>query len=124
MHRIALVLCATLLLPTACGGPRQDHVPHGYAQRWDEVLTVEVLETWDLVKRHVDAAPQVTHLIEVEVLEGPSKYQGRTLVLPFDAWAVGQREAPPVGTVHTIMPSQWVRPNRESRGRPAPRWRR
>lgn len=122
--RLRTVLPLLCLLLSACGGPRQDPLPRAHALRWDQVMTVRVVETWDLVEHHVDTHPAVTHVVEVVVVDGPDRFLDRTLFLPFDAWAVGVEEPPARGTETTIMPSQWVRRSRSSRGAPVPDWNR
>ena len=121
LMRGCLLLFAILVL-AGCGGPRGDSVPRGYALQWYDPMTVKIIKTWDMVIYHKDVDPQVSHLIEVKVLEGPSQYVGQELMLPFDKWAVGVSEPPPRGTIQTIAPAQWVRPNPNSRGAPAPGW--
>lgn len=117
-----VLFALTLLTLIGCGGPREDPVPRGYALKWHDVMTVKVIKTWDLVQTHVDTHPAITHVLEVEVLEGPPRYQGKILFLPFDTWATGVREPPSKGAVETIMPSQWVTQSRSSRGAPTPSW--
>jgi hypothetical protein len=117
------LLCILALCLVSCGGPREDPLPRQAVLRWNEVVTVRVVKVWDVMQYHVDADPEVTHTMEVEVQDGPPRYAGKTLFLPYDQWAVGQ--PPPVkDAVETIMPSQWVTPSRESRGIPHPNWKR
>lgn len=121
---LASVLALGCLLAAGCGGPREP-VPYAYAQQWHDVMTVRILRSWDLVKRHADVAPQVTHVVEVEVLDGPAQLVGTTLELPYDGYAMAQgrfSEPPPRKTVHTITPALWVRGTREGRGSPERRW--
>ena len=118
------VPCILACLLIACGGgPRQDPLPRKAVLRWNQPMTVEVLQVYDVMHYHVDADPEVTHTMEVKVVEGPPKYVGKTLFLPYDEWATGQ-EPPAEGSLETIMPSQWVAPSPNSRGAPDPRWQR
>ena len=96
-------------------------MPLRYAAKWNDPMTVEVVAVWDVIEYHVNASPQVTHTMEVTVQEGPAKYVGKTLFLPYDSWAVGKKP-PTKGSVVTMMPSQWVSPDPTSRGAPHPGW--
>lgn len=119
----AFVPCILACLLFACGGPREDPLPRRAVLKWNDVMTVKVVTVWDVMHHHVDADPEVTHTMEVLVQEGPAKYVGQTLFLPYDMWATGQ-EPPPKGSIETIMPSQWVAASPNSRGAPDPRWQR
>ena len=48
----------------------------------------------DLMKCHVATAPHLSHLVEVEVIEGPQKYLGKKLILPFDNYEAAERTPP------------------------------
>ncbi|MHC5067521.1 MAG: hypothetical protein ACYTF0_02910 [Planctomycetota bacterium] len=106
---LTLLLLAVTLLSGCQRGPEQDPVPYGRAARSQEVMTVTVTDSWDMVKIHVAGqAPQVTHLVEVTVDEGPSKLIGTTLVLPFDSYATGRAEPPAIGAVEVMCPADWL----------------
>lgn len=121
--RPAAVLSLLCLVAACGGGPREDPLPRQAVLRWNDVMTVEILAVYDVMEHHVDADPEITHTIEAKVLEGPQRYLGKTLFLPYDEWATGA-EAPNRGQTVTLMPSQWVAPSNASRGAPDPRWQR
>jgi hypothetical protein len=64
----------------------------------------------------LDRDENVSHIIEVEVLDGPD--QGKVLALPYDEWNVGHRP-PRAGERVVVSPSDWVRRDPASHGRPA-----
>jgi len=97
--------------------------PRGDRRSWPLRISVEVVDTWDLMKHHTDTVPQVTHVIEVVIQEGPPKYQGKTFTLPYDEWATG-KQPPPKGSVQVMTAASWVKPRPESRGAPHPDWQR
>jgi len=123
MRAFAPCILASLLILSACSGPREDPLPRRGVMQWNDVMTVEVVKVWDVMQYHVEADPEVTHTMEVTVQEGPAQYVGKTLFLPYDSWATGS-EPPHKGAVETIMPSQWVTKSAGSRGAPDPRWQR
>jgi len=127
MRRLAVLLASTLAL-AACFSPRGERISRRYAADWHDVLTVEILDSYDLVKNHLPSAePELTHMIQVLVLDGPDRWVGKTLLLPYDGWALGINDVkrpPAAGNQELVVPSKWVRENREGRGVPHPVWKR
>ena len=81
-----------------------------FALQWDDLLTVEVLKVHDrMLKCHVRTAPHLSHLVEVRVIEGPSRYLGRTIILPYDNYEAESRAPPDSGEIVSVIPSTWVR---------------
>ena len=112
----------TLLLLVGCGEPRGERISRNQALTWYDVLTVRVVAVRDLLRRHADADPHISHLVSVRVLNGPPQHIGRIYALPYDAYATGGddqpwRRPPYVGSELTLMPWQWVAPERGGRRR-------
>ena len=118
-----LLAVALALAPLgACGGPRGEPVSRQQALAWHDVLTVRVVAVQDLLRRHADADPHISHLVTVRILNGPAQHVGRLYALPYDAYATGGadqpwRRPPYVGHELTLMPWQWVAPERGGRRR-------
>lgn len=70
---------------------------------------MKVLRVLDGIKYSRD--PSVTHLIEVEIVEGPGAGQRQTW--PYDDMMTG-REPPAEGSTLDLAPNSWVRRDRKS----------
>lgn len=92
----------------------QPHVSRQQAMVWDDLLTVRVIKVHDLMKCHVSTAPHLSHLVEVQVIEGPQQYLGRTLILPFDNYEATERTPPEADTEVSVIPAMWVRCSRKA----------
>jgi hypothetical protein len=118
---LCLLALAVVALPVA-GCQREARTPpitRAEALRRTEVLELRVIKVWDLVVDALDhdRDPQISHLVEVDVLSGPQA--GSQLTLPLDSWNVKPPEA---GSVVVIAPADWVRPARDGRTRPFGGW--
>jgi hypothetical protein len=120
--RRSLALAAVLVL-AACNGPARPIIAKEAAAAAREPMTLRVRGVWDAIDDIADVTdPGVTHLLEVDVLDGPEGWSGRRLTLPYDEWAVG--EPPPKrGTTVTASPARWVRGDGKSRGKAKDAWR-
>ena len=107
-----LLIVAAALLVVACGGPREDVVPRETALRWHDPMEVRILHIHDGL--HHSRDPQVSHIIDVEVLESSENRSliGRRLSLPYDQWMAGG-PPPKRGSVIVMRPAQWVERNRD-----------
>lgn len=83
-------------------------------------MTVEVIQSWDLIEYATRADPNVSHLIEVRVIQGPSQYEGEVITLPYDSFSVGPN-IPANGSEMVMMPAMWLRPAGAAMGRPGRR---
>jgi len=117
--RSGLTALIAVVLLVGCGEPRYPTMPTEQAQIDDRPMRVSVLRVLDAM--HVPRPTQGSHLIEVEVLDGPAQYRGRKLTLPYDEWSVG---APPPdeGSQLSITPAAWVVPAKGSKGKPLKGW--
>jgi len=124
MPRLLAAGLIALLLSACQRGPEQESVPYRQAARWMMPMTVRVVKTWDLVRVRVEGVrPEVTHLVEVEVLVPPAPKPGQpvvqagdTLVLPFDSYA-RQSYPPERGDQMTITAAEFVLPDPRSHKR-------
>ncbi|TVR13066.1 MAG: hypothetical protein EA401_07625 [Planctomycetota bacterium] len=110
--RVLLCLSLGLLILGACTGPREDVVPRDTALRWHDPLEVRVLNVYDGL--HHSRDPQVSHIVEVEILESSQDRSmiGRRMALPYDQWMAGG-PPPKRGTVLVMRPAQWVERSRD-----------
>ena len=113
---LLVVLGLTLFLGGCGCRLDQPHVTRQQALAWDDLLTVRVVKVHDLMKCNVSTAPHLSHLVEVEVIEGPSKYLGRKIILPFDNYEAPTRTPPEAGDEVSVIPSTWVSGGRSRRG--------
>lgn len=116
---IRLFLMLGLLICAACARkPQGTQISRALALRWQEPMTIRVLYVYDRMRVHLPGwDPEVSHVVDVRVLEGPERWQDRTLALPFDNWAVSG-PLPRQGDTLTISPALWVMRSRENRGIP------
>jgi len=121
MRRFALA--AMTLVLTACGGPARPIVARDAAAAERQPMTLHVRGVWDAVDDvGFVTDPGITHLLEVDVVDGPEGWVGQRLTLPYDEWAVG---APPPkrGETVTVSPARWVRGDGTSHGKSKDQWR-
>lgn len=107
------VLFIVILLLASCGGPRSPQISRQQALAWREPMTVRIDRIWDLMRDRVEADPELSHLVEVTILDGPKDLIGKEFALPYDAYACGtEREPykvpPRVGSTQVLMPMEWV----------------
>jgi hypothetical protein len=117
----SLVLLVVLAALSSCGGPRVDPTSRTQALSDREPREMRVVKVWDQVAEgmDLDRDENVSHLIEVEVTDGPEK--GRAMTLPYDEWNVGKRP-PRAGDRVLIAPADWVKRSPTSSGRPFGGW--
>lgn len=117
--RRALPCLLVVLALAACSAPRQPPVPRDVALRDDRELELTVIKPWDALR--LKGPSESSHVVEVEVLDGPAELVGKRLTLPYDEWMVG---APPpkAGTVLRTSARAWVARDRGSRGKPFSGW--
>lgn len=107
MRLILLILLACTV--TGCrSGPPEDRIIRARALQMNDVMTVEILTTWDTIRERAQDDPEVSHWIQVKVLKGPPRFIQKTLTFPYDEFVNDRKPPPEVGTTLTIMPSMWV----------------
>ena len=112
-------LLLTLLALAACGQPREPIVSRAQAELDRRELDLRVVKPFDAMK--LPYPTHSSHLIEVEVIGGPSDLVGRIITLPYDEWAMGE-PAPTAGDVLRTSPRRWVLGDGTSRGKPFTGW--
>lgn len=104
------IACGLAFLLASCGGPEGPIVPRGQALGMREVMTVKVIAVYDRLEHNIPADPEVSDIVQVEVIEGPRPLIGTTLNLPYDRYVADNQRPPSPGTTLTIMACQWVKP--------------
>jgi hypothetical protein len=94
-------------------GPRQDVMERDLAARDHRPLRVRIVAVYDNQGLAYTTTFRVSHVIDVDVLDGPEGLVGKPLCLPYDEFNV-TRPPPLVGDVMTITPADWVNPNPDS----------
>lgn len=107
--------CLLLILLTlaACTGPRSPVVPRERALTWHRPMELRILEIHDGL--HHSRDPNVSHLIEAEILTGDGA--GKEITFPYDEWS-SELRLPSAGDKLVVAPSQWILPGKNSRGKP------
>ncbi len=110
------VLIMLVLLFTGCDGPRTSMMPKDEAKRDERVMRVKVVAVFD--NRNLDYVREVniSHIIDVDVLDGPSELIGKSLALPFDMFYVA-KPPPQSGEEVVTTPSAWVMRPRAGKAR-------
>ncbi|MBA2480401.1 MAG: hypothetical protein H0V44_07045 [Planctomycetes bacterium] len=120
LHSLVLGFAIILLL-AACGGPRVKPISRSAALSDPQPREMRVVKVWDQVTEgmDLDRDENISHLIEVEITDGPEK--GTVMTLPYDEWNVGQRP-PRAGDRVVLAPADWVKRSATSTGRPYGGW--
>jgi hypothetical protein len=106
-----------ILLLSGCYGPRTTIMPKDEARRDQRVMQVKVVKIYDNSNNDYVQGPHVSHVIDVDVLDGPSDLIGKPLTLPFDQFYVA-KPPPAVGEVVVTTPAAWVTRNADGKQRP------
>lgn len=110
-HFLLVAIILTCL--SACsGGPRQDPTPSADAIHDIRVLRVAVVKVFDNRTRDYTSDFHISHVVDVDVLDGPGDVSGQHLTLPYDEFNVGQ-PPPHAGDVVTMTPADWLSRNRD-----------
>ncbi len=113
------LLLLSLLALVACGQPREPIVSRAQAELDRRDFQLRVVEPFDAMR--LPYPTHSSHLIEVEIIEGPADLIGRVITLPYDEWAMG--EPPPKrGDLLRTSPRRWVLGDGTSRGKPFTGW--
>ena len=107
--REPILLLAVLTLAVALGGCselRGETVTRAEAANDHRVMRLKVIKVYDNSNNEFTTEFRVWHIVEVEVMDGPEGWLGKTLDLPFDDFTAA---APPLaGDVVTVAPADWV----------------
>lgn len=116
MRRLSLLALLTMLL-TACDGPRATVTTRAEALAATTPLRLKVLKVWNNDRMEWSGEPHISHVIDVEVMDGPEGSVGQVFSLPYDYTYV--IVPPPLaGDVVVTTPADWVKQNRERKPRP------
>ncbi|NRA39543.1 MAG: hypothetical protein HRU15_15485 [Planctomycetes bacterium] len=115
MIRTLLLILFTSFLFTSCGTrPTYPVIPREKAMHLDAILEMKVKIVFDGLMHSRD--PHVTHLVEVEIIRGPTEVVGVIMTLPYDSYNTGAKP-PHAGKTVTLAPSEWVKRSAKSFGR-------
>lgn len=107
--RLALLPFILLALQLAsCGETRSDVYDPVQARRDTRALRVKVVAIHDNFNRDWCSDPRISHVVEVEVLDGPAELMAKPLLLPYDSFAQA-KEPPAVGHEAITSPADWLR---------------
>ena len=116
MRWISLLVVLAMLL-TACEGPRETVTTRSEAMSATTPMRLKVLKVWNNDRMEWSGEPHISHVIDVEVMDGPEGWVGKFLSLPYDYSYVV--DPPPLaGDVVVTAPADWVKQNRERKPRP------
>lgn len=94
--------------------PQYPVIPRDKALSLDAVMEMKVTKVFDGLIHSRD--PHVTHLVEVEILRGPTDIVGEHITLPYDRYNTGKKP-PHAGSTVTLAPSSWLKRDRKNFGR-------
>ena len=105
-----------VLLFSGCDGPRTSMMPKDEAKRDERVMRVVVVKVYDNRNLEFTTEVNVSHILDVDVLDGPTELIGKSLALPFDMFYVA-KPPPQAGTEVVTTPSAWVMRPRAGKAR-------
>ena len=112
--RMPAILVIMILLLCGCDGPRSTTMPKTEALRDARVMRLQIVQVYDNKDRDYTDEFNVSHVIDVDVLDGPAELVGKPLALPYDLFFVA-KPPPSVGEIVITSPAAWV--NRNSAGK-------
>jgi hypothetical protein len=107
MRTAAILVMLTLLL-CGCDGPRTAAMPRQQALRDDRVMRLQVVKVYDNKDLEWLDEYNISHVIDVDVLEGPPELVGKSLALPYDLFFMA-KPPPAAGEVVVTAPADWVK---------------
>lgn len=113
MRSVVPILLLMLFL-SSCGGPRYTVIPWAKATKLEGRLEMQILDIYDGL--HYSREPHVSHLVEVEIIDGPESLIGQRICLPYDRYNTGT-EPPSPGETVFVAPSSWLKRNPRNFGR-------
>ncbi len=114
--RTPMILFMLMLLLSGCDGPRTSMVPRTTALKDERVLRVQVVHIYNNQSLDYTTEFNVSHVIDLDVLDGPPDLIGKPLTLPYDLFYVA-KPPPAVGEVVVTAPADWVRRNENGKVR-------
>jgi hypothetical protein len=108
--RTPTILFMLILLLSGCDGPRTTLVPRDIALKDERVMRLEVVKVYNNQNLDYTTEFNVSHVLDLNVLDGPPELVGKPLTLPFDIFYVA-KPPPNVGETVVTAPADWVRRN-------------
>ena len=108
--RTPTILFMLIILLSGCDGPRTTLVLRDIALKDERVMRLEVVKVYNNQNLDYTTEFNVSHVIDLNVLEGPLELVGKPLTLPFDIFYVA-KPPPNVGETVVTAPADWVRRN-------------
>jgi hypothetical protein len=105
--RWSAILVIVALLISGCDGPRSTMVPKTEARRDERVMRLQVVKVYDNSNREFTREFNVSHVIDVDVLDGPPEVIGSSMALPYDLFYVA-KPPPQEGDIVVTTPAAWV----------------
>lgn len=91
-------------------------VPKEEARRDERVLRLKVVQVYDNREGTYTREFNVSHVIDVDVIDGPAELVGKSLALPYDLFYVA-KPPPQAGEVVVTTPAAWVLRHRTGKAR-------
>jgi uncharacterized protein YceK len=108
--RTPTILFMLILLLSGCDGPRTTLIPRDIAFKDDRVMRVQVVHVYNNQNLDYTTEFHVSHVIDLDVLDGPPDLIGKPLTLPYDLFNV-TIPPPNVGETVVTAPADWGRRN-------------
>jgi hypothetical protein len=108
MRKFLLIILVLSML-SSCGGPRYTKIPWVKALKLDAMMELKILAIYDGL--HHSREPHVTHLVEVEIIDGPGSTIGQRITLPYDKFNT-RTDPPAPGEIVFVAPSSWLKRSR------------
>ncbi len=102
------LVCLLGLALAACGDLRTGVYEPTLARRDQRAMRIKIVSVHDNLGRDWCADSRVSHVVEVDVLDGPADLAGKPLTLPYDAFSQG-RQPPEIGTEMVVAPADWLK---------------
>ena len=112
--RTLTILFMLILLLSGCDGPRTTVVPRSTTLQDERVMRVQVVKIYNNQNLDYTTEFNVSHVIDLDVLDGPADLIGKPLTLPYDLFYLA-KPPPAVGEVVVISPADWVRRNEKGK---------
>ena len=115
--RRTILIASLIMLLAGCDGPREAVTTRAEALTSTTPLRLKVLKVWNNDRMEWSDEPHISHVVDVEIMDGPEGSVGKFLSLPYD-YSYVIVPPPLAGDVVVTAPADWVKQNRERKPRP------
>ena len=109
-------LFVLLILLAGCDGPRQELMPKDQALHEVRPFRLRIVKVYNNQNLDYTREFHISHVIDVDVLDGPEGFIGTALTLPYDLFYVA-KPPPQPGDVVTVAPADWLKQARPGKTR-------